>query len=103
MANSLRPGCRPRTPATKAPPDDRLGVMRLMPVRTGISLHGCSPVTRPPPRSAPKVENLLRQCHAVGEIETVYGQQVATEPGVEGRLRGGQPEQRCRNVGRLDE
>ncbi len=36
--------------------------------------------------SAVEVEDLFRDCHVVGEVETVYGAQVVTEPGVEGRL-----------------
>ena len=36
-----------------------------------------------------EVENLFWDCHAVSEVETVYGAQVVTEPGIEGCLRGG--------------
>lgn len=46
-----------------------------------------------------EVEDLFGDCHAVGEVETVYGAQVVAEPGVEGRLSGGQPEHCGRHVG----
>ena len=95
----LTKGPRPRwcciTAATG--PDGRLACFRFL--RKLWERIVALPPDDPSASSAAEVENLLWDGHAVSEVETVNGAQVVTEPGVEGCLRGGQPEHGGGDVG----
>ena len=61
----------------------RIGGATAATLAAALNLPGVS--TAGSGDSAAEVEDLLRDCHAVGKVETVHGAQVVTEPRIERR------------------